>query len=321
MFFNKIILRASVAIVLCGILLSFVDWRQAGYLLLDIKILPTSCAFFLLFLGLVVSALKWQLLMKALDIQVPIIDLSRLYWSAAFFQNFLPSSVGGDIVRLTVMRKTQRLASVAASIFIERLTGFITLLGLAFLAFLIRPQYFHLIDKGAIVWFFLAGLIAIIILTLYFGKAITNKLASCLPERMLLLKNILNKIEKLLLSISLYREKKYAIMITFVISLIFYALLVLFQYLTFASLGIDIPFKEVILIAPIIPLISLLPISLNGIGIAEGAFVVLYTQVGITPEVALAAALLRRILILLFSLFGGIFILQGKVSPRVEPIK
>ncbi len=320
MFYNKIILRTLVAVVLCGILLSFVDWRQAGYLLLDLKILPTGCAFLLLYLGLVVSTLKWQLLMKALDIQVPIIDLSRLYWSAAFFQNFLPSSVGGDIVRLTVMRKTQRLASVAASIFIERLTGFITLLGLAFLAFVVRPQYFYLVDKGAIVWLFLAGLIVIIILFLYFGREIANNLAVCLPNKMVLLRSILAKFEKLMFSIGLYRDKKYVVMMTFVVSLVFYALLALFQYLTFVSLGIDIPFKEVILIAPIIPLISVLPISLNGIGIAEGAFVILYTQLGVSPEEALAAALLRRILLLLFSLFGGIFILQGKVTPRSESI-
>ena len=141
-----------------------------------------------------------------------------------------------------------------------------------------------------------------------------------IPDKMVLLQNILSKFEKLMLSIALYREKKYAVMITFVVSLVFYASLVIFQYLTFASLGIDIPFKEVILIAPIIPLISLLPISLNGIGIAEGAFVIMYTQLGVSPEEALAAALLRRILLLLFSLFGGIFILQGKVSPRVESI-
>ena len=320
MLFNKTILRTFVAVVLCGILLSFVDWRQAAYLLLDIKILPASYAFLLLFFGLVVSALKWQLLLKALDIQVPIIDLSRLYWSATFFQNFLPSSVGGDIVRLTVMRKTRRLAAVAASIFIERLTGFITLLGLAFLAFLVRPQYFYLVDKGALIWFFLAGLIVTIFLFLYFAREIANNLAVRIPDKMVLLQNILSKFEKLMLSIALYREKKYAVMITFVVSLVFYASLVIFQYLTFASLGIDIPFKEVILIAPIIPLISLLPISLNGIGIAEGAFVIMYTQLGVSPEEALAAALLRRILLLLFSLFGGIFILQGKVSPRVESI-
>lgn len=316
----KLILRTLIAVLLCGILLSFVDWKQAAHLLLDLNILVAVCAILLLCAGLFISALKWQLLMKALDVQVPLIELSRLYWAASFFQNFLPSSVGGDIVRLTVMRKTQRLAKVAASIFVERLTGFIILLALAFLAFIIRPQYFYLVNKGAVVWFFLVVVIIAILVFLYFGREIASFIADRITGKSVLLRSIFAKFEKLMLSIGLYREKKHAVVMTLLISLVFYALIALFQYLTFASLGIEVPFKEVILIAPIIPLISLLPISLNGIGIAEGAFVILYSQLGISPEEALAAALLRRILLLLFSLYGGVFILQGKVTPKVEPI-
>jgi uncharacterized protein (TIRG00374 family) len=119
-----------------------------------------------------------------------------------------------------------------------------------------------------------------------------------------------------MVSIGLYRERKHTVITSFIVSLIFYATIIVFQYLTFSSLGIDIPFLEVIFIAPVIPLVSLLPISLNGIGVAEGAYVVLYMQLGISPEEALAAALLRRILLLLFSLVGGVFILLGKVSPK-----
>lgn len=314
----KLFVRLFVAVVLCSLLLGFVDWKKTGYLLLDLTIIPTVFAFLLLCLGLVISALKWQLLMKALNIQVPISDLLRLYWTASFFQNFLPSSVGGDIVRLAVMRNSQRLADVAASIFVERLTGFITLLGLAFLALFARPQYFYLVDKDTIIWFALAGVSVAIILFLLYGRKITSYLSARIPDGYTLLCSILAKLEKLMVSIGFYRERKRAVITTFIVSLVFYATLVVFQYLTFASLGIDILFLEVIFIAPAIPLISLLPISLNGIGVAEGAFVILYTQLGVSLEEALAAALLRRILLLLFSLIGGIFVLLGNVSPTIK---
>jgi uncharacterized protein (TIRG00374 family) len=271
-----------------------------------------------LWLGLMISSKKWQLLLNALDIQMRLGDLSRLYWAATFFQNFLPSSVGGDIVRLTVMRKSQRLAAVAASMFVERFTGFVTLVCLALVALALRPEYFYLVDKDAIVWTILSFIVLSLAIFMYFGEHVASYLIARMPKNNGLVCRSLAKFDRLMSSIGIYRKKKKAIIFTFMLSLFFYTTLVVFQYLTFISLGIDIPLKEVIFFAPIIPLISLLPVSLNGIGIAEGAFVILYTQLGVSPEEALAAALVRRLLLLVFSLYGGLYVLQGKVTPKVD---
>jgi hypothetical protein len=66
------------------------------------------------------------------------------------------------------------------------------------------------------------------------------------------------------------------------------------------------PIVEIIFVAPIIPLVSIIPIGLNGIGLTEGAYVLFYTQAWLTPYEAFAAALIRRLLVTLVSLFGGI---------------
>ena len=316
--FYKLSFQIIVAVLTCFVLFRLVDWGSTVKILLRVQILPVIVAFALLYIGLFLSSYKWQILMKALNFRFRINELIRLYWVATFFQNFLPTSVGGDVVRITVLRNTKRLAQVTASILIERLTGFITLLALSFLVFLLRPNYFNLGDQEVIIWLILASLLLFIFALLLYGQKIIKVFKCSIFRKQKMIKSILSKFEKVLVSVGIYRKEKITIIYAFIVSLFFYLSLIVFQYLAFFSLGIEVPFIEVFLLAPLIPLISILPISLNGIGIAEGAFVILYTQLGISPEQALAVALLRRILLLVFSLVGGIFILSGRVSPSLE---
>jgi uncharacterized protein (TIRG00374 family) len=312
-------IRLTIGIVLCAILLSYVDWRETGALFSDIRFLPTAFALVTLWVGLAISALKWQLLMKALDISLPLGDLTRLYWIATFFQNYLPSSVGGDIARLTVMRRSRRLAAIAASIFVERLTGFIVLLCLALLALVARPEYFLVLDRqSSIPWFLFAGVCVAVVIFICYGRSLVDYAVKVLPKRQPTLHKVFEKLRKVVVFVSSYSTKKPSVAIALAISVPFYGSLVVFHYLLFVSLGLSVPFKEIIFIAPIIPLVSLLPISLNGIGVAEAAFVLFYMQLGLSPEQALAAALMRRLLLLFFSLVGGIYFLLGK-SLQTEP--
>lgn len=311
----KVWIRLTIGIALFAVLLSYADWRKTGALFTEITFLPSVFAIMMLWTGLVISAFKWQLLMKALDISLPLGYLTRLYWVATFFQNYLPSSVGGDIVRLTVMRRSRRLAAIAASIFVERLTGFIVLLCLALLALSARPQYFFVIgDQSFIAWFLFGSIFVGLVLFLYYGRSLLDHAMKLVPDGKTLLPKIFEKLRKVLVSIQSYSSRKKAVVIALILSVPFLGSLIVFQYLLFVSLGLSVPFIEIIFIAPIIPLVSMLPISLNGIGVAEAAFVVFYTQLGLSPEEALAAALLRRILMLIFSLGGGIFFLLGKFT-------
>src|SRR3954453_16542267 len=75
--------------------------------------------------------------------------------------------------------------------------------------------------------------------------------------------------------------------------------------------ALEVALIDVAKITPLIAVISALPISVNGLGVAEAAFVFLYSHAGLTPSQALAAAVGRRLLILALALLGGI------VSPFV----
>jgi glycosyltransferase 2 family protein len=100
---------------------------------------------------------------------------------------------------------------------------------------------------------------------------------------------------------------------------VFYGALALFQFTLLRAVGSPIGLAQVALVAPLIPLISLLPVTANGLGIAEGAFVLFYTQVGVAPDQAFAAALLRRLLTIATAVPGGLLWLGSGPVRRAEP--
>ena len=97
-------------------------------------------------------------------------------------------------------------------------------------------------------------------------------------------------------------------------------MLIGFQVLVLTAVGAELALAEVALIAPVVQLIGLLPLAPNGLGLVEGAFVLFYVQAGVPAELALAAALLRRLLGFAVSLVGGpLWLARAKAGARDCP--
>jgi uncharacterized membrane protein YbhN (UPF0104 family) len=90
-----------------------------------------------------VCSLKWKILLAANNLILSWWELTRCYWISTFFGNYLPSSVGGDIVRFVMLNRLGQPASVAASIVCERMTGFVVLLVWAAVGLTMRANYFQ----------------------------------------------------------------------------------------------------------------------------------------------------------------------------------
>jgi uncharacterized membrane protein YbhN (UPF0104 family) len=109
-----------------------------------------------------------------------------------------------------------------------------------------------------------------------------------------------------------------AVAVAVLYSLPFYAAVILAQYLTLRAVGAPVGLVEVILGAPLVCAVTLLPVTVNGLFLAEGAFVLIYASVGVAPETALAAAILRRLVDLANSGFGGLLWVAWQTDPK-EP--
>lgn len=306
------VLKGCASIALIVALLSMVDWRQGLPLLSGARLLPATLflAGFALSIGL--SSLKWQSLLVQNGVLVSFWRLFRAYWVGTFAGNFMPSSVGGDAVRLALVGRSGRLSAIAASIFVERLTGFVILLGWSLGSFLLCPQYF---GAGWLRPMFLglfAGLVLALLLAVLFGGRVTLWLKGAPFRPQSLGGRLLGMVGDTMEIIFSYRKQMRPIWLCLGLSLVFYLVRVSMQYAVIVSLGIAVPFPVVLVISPVIDLVWSMPVTLNGLGLVEGTFVLFYTLAGLAPAEALAVAVLARILYLLATLLGGGFWLAEK---------
>jgi glycosyltransferase 2 family protein len=307
--------KPAVAASLMIIVVSFVDWRESLLLLGNLRPAPMFLALLLLAIGLTLSTLKWQVLLAVHAVHLPFLRLLRYYWIGSFFSNFALSTIGGDVVRLLCMHKYARPTVVGASIVVERASGLTILVGLAAFGLWMRPEYYLAGGLWVTLWLLVAGLSGALGLALVLGSRVGRWLGMLMAFHRLV-DPLIHALNKMALAVDHYRRHIKPVTLTLILSILFYAEVLLFDYSVILSVGGDITLLEVILIAPLIALVSLVPISVNAIGVAEGAFVLFYTQAGLTPEEALAAAVLRRMVVLCYSVVGGVIWLREK--PRVR---
>jgi glycosyltransferase 2 family protein len=270
-----------------------------------------------LLLALLVSTLKWERLARVacgrpLDRWL----LLRAYWVGTFANNFLPSSVGGDVARLMAVAPAAPLAPVAASVLVERLTGVAVLALLSALCLLARPP--APAELAAALWLLVAAVAGGVALVWAGGPRLAGlgpRLAGLGPR---LVARLAAKLGRIAADVAGYRAARAELLVAVGWSLAFYGCLALFQFLVLRAVGSAIGFGEAALVAPLVPLVSLLPVTANGLGLTEGAFVVLYAQMGVPAEQALAAALLRRLVMVAVSLPGGLLWPRGGRRPEPD---
>ena len=316
----------AVALLSLGLLLWLVDWRGSVGLLRRVEPGLALAAWGLDLSCVLVSAWKWRRLLAALEVRVGLGALFRVYWIGAFVSGLLPSTVGGDVVRAALTRRYAGAAPVAASIVVERLTGFLVLLLLALAAVLARPDLLAGAQGGrqlqtAVVLALGGGCAAL----LAAGGLILRP--RFLPRRLAAgpvdgrpvdggrggwSGRVLGFAARLRAALAGYAGRPGALLAACAVSVPFYVLIAAFQYAVIRAIEVEVASGDILAIAPLVTVIAALPAAPNGIGTSEAAFVLLYTQAGLSPEEALAAALLRRLVLTLTALTGGLLWLAAR---------
>lgn len=115
----KIIARSLISIALLGWLALSIDWRELARILPIVKWEWIISAVVWIILSMLISVFKWRCILKVQQINLPYRELWQAYWAGLFFNNFLPSSIGGDALRIWWVREiTTDTAGAAASVVI-----------------------------------------------------------------------------------------------------------------------------------------------------------------------------------------------------------
>ena len=249
-----------------------------------------------------ISTFRWSVILKK-DVDISYSKLLSIYFVGMFFNNFLPTMVGGDLVKGYYLYKYSNKGDVTlASIFMDRYSGFAALMCITALALI--PGY-ALIKGTALPGFFvlLIGGFAAMSLVIWVGPL--HSWAMRLMDKIHFY-GINKKIDTFYRVLMGYKSHADILAKIFACSVVVQGGVIIGYYVLGSGLGMDIPLGYYFLFIPLTTVISMLPISLSGLGIREGAFIFLFTMVGATKEQAITLSLLWFATAALVSMIGGV---------------
>ncbi|PIR43565.1 hypothetical protein COV24_01950 [candidate division WWE3 bacterium CG10_big_fil_rev_8_21_14_0_10_32_10] len=283
----KTFLRIGISLVLIIILIKTQDVLKIKLALFSFKFLYLLIAFVLLLIGTFVSSLRWKEILATSDSNISVKYLFVLYLKGYFYNNFLPTQMGGDVYKsISLGSKIKNQPLALFSVFMDRFSGLVVLLVLT------------LFGVGSVMGqsgFLLAIVVFIMGLILYYP------VLGVVAKKIKFFQNFKKGSDLFL------KDKKRGLLV------LCYSLLVqVFSFsipvVLFWGFNIALPLKSIIAFLPIASLSLLVP-SFNGFGTQETVYAYLFSNVGVTSEVSIAVSLLIHSVRILMSLLGWVFIL------------
>ncbi len=223
-----------------------------------------------------------------------------------FVSSFFPSKVGGDVYRTYVVAKnTGKTYDSAAAVLLQRVSGLFVMGCLGFTASLL---VFDILDSFALTASIMVPCLAIVMGScIVFSRTVFKGIEKVLATMRLDL--VRKPMAKLHAAVMEYKDERTLILKILFLSLLFYigAFVVVFTAALFV--GANVRFVYVVLVVPIIYLLATLPISVNGLGVREGAFTFFFMKVGVPMEQAFAIAIVVLFFRLIKSVAGGVLFL------------
>jgi uncharacterized protein (TIRG00374 family) len=289
------------------------DWAQVGRAFAQLRFGWWLAAVGVYLLTQLVSSVRWQLLARPLGLDRPLHQFIAFYFIGMYFNLLLPTSVGGDVVRAWYLDGgSGRKLAAFLSVFVDRFSGLLVLLALACVAVALcpiaLPAWIHVSVWGTIAAA-VAGLVGFSIFD--FRSSIAGKVPG--------VNRLSHKIESVRAG-STHLLRPGLVLSTTVLSLVVQASNVVLVWLVGRAIDAPVPASYYWILVPMVTLLTLLPISLNGMGVREWGTVLFLAPLGVGQGIALSLAFLWFSVFTAASLFGGVVYLFGSFPrPEVGP--
>jgi glycosyltransferase 2 family protein len=267
--------------------------------------------------GIVIRTFRWAILVRSLGVQVPFGRLFYLYMAGTFFNTFLPTGIGGDVVKIIDLTPESGGARAFSTVFADRLTG---ILGSSLIA--LTVALFDPVDVPPTLVALIAlvsGGILLASLLLTQQRRIDRVMRHVPGWSKLLSKGKIRRVYEALTAYSLG-----VIIRATLISLPFTLTVIASQYALARGLNLQVPVQYFALFIPMTALVQMIPISFNGLGVREGTYAALFGTVGVAGEQAVAMSLMYYVLRVVTGLMGGLMYLIGNLRAarsKADPIE
>jgi uncharacterized membrane protein YbhN (UPF0104 family) len=251
------------------------------------------------------AAWRWRLLLAAQHVHVRTRSLLSSCLVANFFNNFLPSNIGGDVIRIRDTARPAGSKTLATTvILVDRGLGMMALVLVAAMGATAAGRTHPSATPIWPLWLwggFLAVAAAcapVLFAPNRFGRLL-RPLTIFHPEW------VGNRIEKLTGALGRFRDQPGALAACFGAAVFVQAAVVVFYYAVAYALHLDVALADLAVIVPVSFVVQLLPVSVNGFGVREATFSFYFSRIGQPIESALVMSLVAQALVMLFSLTGA----------------
>lgn len=254
--------------------------------------------------GTWITAFRWKALLNTQKVTLSMSTLSVTVLIGLFFNNFLPTSIGGDVFRTyDVSKKANIPLGVSASvIMVERFSGVVSAAIYAVVALFLG---FTAIGNRSIVIPIVIFFIITVILAVLIINPSVLKLGK-LFNRFQFLRKMREKLSNIYNTLVSFKKYKMVLFKVLIYSFLLQFAVILNWWLAAKALRINLSLTAFIFIVPVVAVISMLPISVGGIGLRENSTVIIMVAMGVANEKAVLCSLLILLMLIIVGVIGGI---------------
>jgi len=308
--------------ILLSSLLIYLALRQIGLSKIASELKTADLNWLLLAIGLflfshLLGSLQWRTLLKGEGVVLPWFRVAEYYFVGLFFNNFLISSMGGDVFRMVdVHRASGQRAAAVSTVFLDRFAGLFVMFSMAILSW---PWLSAQRAAGPRMQFFmivmLVGWMAatVILFSRRAAKPLAWVLKRILPER------FAKTIKEIYIQIHSFGRRPALLVRVLMLALVVQTSRIMTHYLLARAMGVDLNPLVFLVIIPIIALSASLPVSLGGLGVREGLGVILFGKFGVAAESAYSIEFLAYLVAIFTALPGGVLFMFRRRRDNRQP--
>lgn len=307
--------KAALSISLVSWIASRADLSQLRVIIANADARFLAAAFSLYFVGYVIVSLRWRILLHAQGVNPPLGRLIESFAVSVFFNNILPSTVGGDLSRaFDSWRFGSSKSAALIVVVVDRFIGMSAMFLLAGTAFLAAPGAIAGIPAlQTMMAVFFAVIVASGLFLFGAPRAPVSRIAGTLSN----LPGFPGRLSKKLVhGVSAYWGRNRELTRALLLSLLLQLVVIVHFMLIAEGLDATIAPAAMFIVIPAILVVMMIPITINGIGVREAAFVYFFSFYGVGDEKALAMAWVQFGFVLLQGLLGGLVFLLRRGSGR-----
>lgn len=309
----KGLVRAVVSVALLGVVLRSIDLGS-----LWTRVRATSPGWIALAIGsyavmLWLSVWRWNLLLHAQHVEVGRRRLTESLWVSLFFNNFLPSNIGGDVVRVSDTAASAGSKTLATTIIlVDRALGLAALVVVASAGSLAASLAGVHVPGARWLWVAFGAGLAAAVPVMAVPRLVAHALA---PVRAVGHPWVVERAQRLEDAIVKFRAAPGALAGAFAGALAVQAIIVAFHLLVARGLAVPLPVFLGAVLIPVSLVVQMAPVSINGFGVREAVFAFFFSRFGLPTDAAVALSLVATGIVMIISLGGGvIFAVRRRAS-------